>query len=80
MAIIGIDLGTTNSCVSIMDGDKTKVIESHNTTNSFCLNTRAIHGIATNCNSDRIILSISLKDKYNDYNTIKQMYEQGDLL
>ena len=59
---------------------KTKVIESHNTTNSFCLNTRAIHGIATNCNSDRIILSISLKDKYNDYNTIKQMYEKGDLL
>jgi len=28
VAIIGIDLGTTNSCVSIMDGDKTKVIEN----------------------------------------------------
>ena len=28
MAIIGIDLGTTNSCVSIMDGDKSKVIEN----------------------------------------------------
>ena len=26
--IIGIDLGTTNSCLSIMDGDKTKVIEN----------------------------------------------------
>ncbi len=26
--IIGIDLGTTNSCVSIMDSDKTKVIEN----------------------------------------------------
>ena len=35
-----------------------------------------IHNITTNCNKDRIILSISLKDKYNDYNTIKQMYEQ----
>ncbi len=26
--IIGIDLGTTNSCVAIMDGDKGKVIEN----------------------------------------------------
>ncbi|WP_147397127.1 Hsp70 family protein, partial [Psittacicella gerlachiana] len=26
--IIGIDLGTTNSCVAIMDGDNLKVIEN----------------------------------------------------
>ena len=26
--IIGIDLGTTNSCVAILDGEKTKVIEN----------------------------------------------------
>lgn len=26
--IIGIDLGTTNSCVAILDGDKPKVIEN----------------------------------------------------
>ena len=59
---------------------KTNVIESHNTTNSFCLNTRAIHGIATNCDKDRIILSISMKDEYNDYDKLKQMYKTNDLL
>ncbi|MFN7610120.1 MAG: Hsp70 family protein, partial [bacterium] len=26
--VIGIDLGTTNSCVAIMDGSQTKVIEN----------------------------------------------------
>ena len=26
--IIGIDLGTTNSCVAVMDGDKPRVLEN----------------------------------------------------
>tara|TARA_S200000501_G_scaffold376018_1_gene429656 strand:- start:963 stop:1529 length:567 start_codon:yes stop_codon:yes gene_type:complete len=59
---------------------KTNIIETINTLNSFCLNTKAIHGITTNCNSDRIILSISMKDKYNDYDKLKQMYDGGNLI
>jgi molecular chaperone DnaK len=36
--IIGIDLGTTNSCVSIMEGSQPKVLENAEgcKNNSFC--------------------------------------------
>ncbi len=36
--IIGIDLGTTNSCVSVMEGNTTRVIENSEGTrdHAFC--------------------------------------------
>ena len=38
--IIGIDLGTTNSCVAIMDGTKARVLENsegdHHAVQNYC--------------------------------------------
>jgi hypothetical protein len=46
----------------------------------FCLNTNTIHGVINESTSDRVILSISFKDAYNDFDLIRQMYENGELL
>ena len=35
--IIGIDLGTTNSCVAVMDGKEAKVIENVEGARTTCL-------------------------------------------
>ena len=32
---IGIDLGTTNSCIAVMEGGKAKVIPTHEGNNTF---------------------------------------------
>ena len=58
----------------------TKLIETFVSDKVFCLNTRAIHGVINGANRDRVILSISFKEKYDDYNLIKDMYYNGQLI
>ena len=57
-----------------------KLIETFVSDKVFCLNTRAIHGVINESNTDRIILSISFKEKYDNYNLIKYMYYNGQLI
>jgi len=57
-----------------------KLIETFVSDKVFCLNTRAIHGVINESNTDRIILSISFKEKYDDYKLIKYMYNNGQLI
>jgi molecular chaperone DnaK len=52
--IIGIDLGTTNSCVAIMDGDKVKVIENAE-------GARTTPSIVAYTDSDEILVGQSAK-------------------
>jgi len=52
--IIGIDLGTTNSCVAIMDGDKVKVIENAE-------GTRTTPSIIAYTNDNEILVGQSAK-------------------
>lgn len=44
-----------------------------------CLNTSVPHGVVNKSDQDRIILSISFKEQYDDYDKIKQLYDQGNL-
>ena len=54
-------------------------VESFMLYGAVCLNTKTPHGVVNESESDRIILSISFKDAYDDYNTVKKLYEQGNL-
>ena len=58
----------------------TKLIETFVSDKVFCLNTRAIHGVINGSDRDRVVLSISFKEKYDDYNLIKDMYYNGQLI
>lgn len=47
--------------------------------NAICLNTSVPHGVKNNSDQDRILLSISFIDKYDDFNKIKELYNSGNL-
>ena len=55
--VIGIDLGTTNSCVSIMDGTQPKVLENSEGRELhllWCRLTKKIQGLLVNQLKDRL--------------------------
>lgn len=60
--------------------EQAQPVETFNCQNAFCIDTSKIHGVSNNSKEDRVILSISFKDEYNDFNKIREMYENGDLL
>ena len=45
-----------------------------------CIRTDVPHSVTNNSEQDRILLSISVKDKYDDFTTMKDLYLSGDLL
>ena len=75
MTVIGIDLGTTNSCVAIMDGKSPKVIENveKNTTIEFDINNSVSIENSTSeeinkyFESESIVEHKHVENIYNDY-------------
>ena len=60
--------------------ENAKSIETFKCQNVFCIDTSLVHGVVNESDKDRVILSISFKDKYNDFDVIKKMYESDELL
>lgn len=45
-----------------------------------CIRTDVPHSVTNNSAKDRILLSISVKEKYDNYNVLKDLYRSGNLL
>ena len=65
----------------VYNDDKKHLIEYFSILkNAVCLNTNIIHSVENNTDSDRVVLSISFKKKYDDFLQISKMYKSGELL
>ena len=60
--------------------DQSQTVETFHCQNVFCIDTSQIHGVVNESISDRVILSISFKDDYDNFNTINKMYSDGNLI
>jgi hypothetical protein len=60
--------------------EEARLIGNFRSQNVFCIDTSQIHGVSNKSNNDRVILSISFKPQYDNFNIIKRMYENGELL
>ena len=75
-----INVGDKVQDVNAKKFTKGKVIEKVYLNAAICLNTNVPHGVVNGSNNNRIILSISFKGKYDNYNLLKDMYKNGELI
>lgn len=58
---------------------KGKVIDKFYLNNAVCLNTNIPHGVINNSDNDRIIISISFREQFDDFEKIKKLYDTRNL-
>jgi len=56
-----------------------EIVETLYLNTAACINTSTPHGVINNSNEDRIILSISFKKEYDDFNVMKKLYDTRNL-
>jgi len=56
------------------------IIDSFYLDTPFILNTHSPHSVTVNSNADRVILTLSVNDKYDNFELLKSMHKKGELL
>jgi hypothetical protein len=74
-----ITVGNKTQDVNAKKFVKGQILETVYLKQALCLNTAVPHGVTNKGNKDRVILSISFKDDYDNFEIIKKLYDTGNL-
>jgi len=74
-----ITVGNKTQNVNAKKFIKGEILETVYLKQAICLNTAVPHGVTNKGNKDRVILSISFKDDYDNFEIIKKLYDTGNL-
>jgi hypothetical protein len=58
---------------------KGEIVEKVYLNKAICLNTNVPHGVINESQNDRVILSISFKNEFDSFDTIKKLYDTRNL-
>jgi hypothetical protein len=74
-----INVGNKVQDVNAKKFKKGEIVEKVYLNKAICLNTNVPHGVINESQNDRVILSISFKNEFDSFDTIKKLYDTRNL-